>query len=82
MLDMINGENLPGYKKNLLQFIVTEHIIDAVKRSVLECGKRFVKIAFVGLDKKSKRRLKNELKGKGFVVNFLEALEDAKQWLL
>ena len=62
--------------------IVTEHIIDAVKRSVLECGKRFVKIAFVGLDKKSKRRLKNELKGKGFVVNFLEGLEDAKQWLL
>ena len=62
--------------------IVTEHIIDAVKRSVFECGKRFVKIAFVGLDKKSKRRLKNELKGKGFVVNFLEGLEDAKQWLL
>jgi len=41
-----------------------------------------LKIAFVGLDKKSKRRLKNELKGKGFVVNFLEGLEDAKQWLL
>ena len=131
MLDMINGENLPGYKKKsfaipynggeirienldgmygyeelvlckldgdiksftrpssssyicfvFYETIVTEHIIDAVKRSVLECGKRFVKIAFVGLDKKSKRRLKNELKGKGFVVNFLEGLEDAKQWLL
>lgn len=24
MLDMINGENLPGYKKNLLQFHITE----------------------------------------------------------
>lgn len=59
---------------------VTEKIIDAVKMSILECGKRFTKIAFVGLDNKSKRRLKSELKGKGFAINFLEGLEDAKQW--
>ena len=38
--------------------------------------------AFVGLDKKSKRSLKREMKGKGFGVNFFEGLEDAKQWLL
>ena len=61
---------------------VTDRIIDAVKRSILECRKRFMKIAFVGLDKKSKHRLKRELKGKGFGVNFFEGLEDAKQWLL
>ena len=59
---------------------VTERIIEAVKRSILECEKRFMKIAFVGLDKKSKRRLKDVLKGKGFGVNFLEGLEDAKRW--
>ena len=131
MLDVINGEDLPGYQKKsfLLPYnggeiwfehldgiygyeklvlckldsdiksftrpsssayicfvfnetTVTDDIIDAVKRSILECGKRFIKIAFVGLDKKSKRRLKSELKGKGFGVNFLEGLEDAKQWLL
>lgn len=131
MSDIINGDDLPGYKKksfvlpynggeiwfehldgiygyeelvicklegdirsftrpsstSYICFVfnettVTDRIIDAVKRSILECGKRFMKIAFVGLDKKSKHRLKRELKGKGFGVNFLEGLEDAKQWLL
>ena len=40
-----------------------------------------MKIAFVGLDKKNKRRLKSELKNKGIGINFLEGLEDAKQWI-
>lgn len=130
-MDVINGEDLPGYRKksfsipynggeiwiehldgiyeyeelvlcklnsDIKLFIrpsstsyicfvftettVTERIIDAVKRSILEYGKSFAKIAFVGLDKKSKHSLKREMKGKGFGVNFFEGLEDAKQWLL
>ena len=64
-----------------IETTVTERIIDAVIRSILECGKRFMKIAFVGLDKKNKRRLKSELKNKGIGINFLEGLEDAKQWI-
>jgi len=64
-----------------IETTVTERIIDAVIRSILECGKRFMKIAFVGLDKKNKRRLKSELKSKGIGINFLEGLEDAKQWI-
>lgn len=59
---------------------VTEKVIEAVKIAV--CGKRFLKIAFVGLDRKTARKFKKELSGNGFEVNFLGGLEDAKEWLL
>ena len=49
---------------------VTEKIIEAVK------------IAFVGLDRKTAQKFKKELSGNGFEVNFLGGLEDAKEWLL
>ena len=61
---------------------VTDKIINAVKRAICESGKRFLKIAFVGLDRKSVRKFKKELAGNGFEVNFLSGLEDAKEWLL
>lgn len=61
---------------------VTEKIINAVKRAICESGKRFLKIAFVGLDRKSVRKFKKELAGNGFEMNFLGGLEDAKEWLL
>lgn len=62
--------------------IVTDNIISAVKHSVLDKGKRYMKIAFVGLDKKSIRIIKRELSGKGFCIGFLKGLEDAKEWLI
>lgn len=61
---------------------VSEHISHAVIKAILDSGKRFTKIAFVGLDKTSKRTIKKELTGKGFGIGFLEGLEDAKEWLL
>ena len=89
-LNNICGKNIALLRKEMgiSQRMLADKLqlsgLDVDKNAIqrIECGKRFVKIAFVGLDKKSKRRLKNELKGKGFVVNFLEGLEDAKQWLL
>ena len=61
---------------------VTGNIINAVKNSILESGKHFMKIAFVGLDRMSVRKFRKELAGKGFDINFPEGLEDAKEWLL
>ena len=61
---------------------VTERITEAVIDSILEQGKHFVKIAFVGLDRKNKQTLKKKLQDESFSINFLEGLEDAKQWLL
>ena len=61
---------------------VTDEIINAVKRAIVESAKRFLKIAFVGLDRWSVRKVKKELSGNGFEMNFLGGLEDAKEWLL
>lgn len=61
---------------------MTDEIINAVKRAIVESGKRFLKIAFVGLDRRSVRKVKKELSGNGFEMNFLGGLEDAKEWLL
>ncbi|MGN0690319.1 MAG: hypothetical protein ACI4KH_07875 [Oscillospiraceae bacterium] len=62
--------------------VITDNIADAVKRSILETDKHFMKIAFVGLDRNSVRKFKKELTDKGFEINFLKGLEDAKEWLL
>lgn len=62
--------------------VVTDWILDAVTHSVLDCGKRFLKIAFVGLDRKSIGVLRKALSKKGFSMAFLRGLEDAKAWLL
>ncbi len=61
---------------------VTDEIINAVKLSIVGSGKRFLKIAFVGLDRKSVRKFKKEFAGNGLEINFLGGLEDAKEWLL
>lgn len=61
---------------------VTDKIINAVKHSILDCGKIYMKIAFVGLDKKSVHKIKKDLFGKGFGISFLNGLEDAKEWLI
>ncbi|MGN1102308.1 MAG: hypothetical protein ACI4RG_08960 [Huintestinicola sp.] len=62
--------------------IVTDNILGAVSDSILKTGKRFMKIAFVGLDKANVRKFKRELTGNGFAVGFFKGLEDAKEWLI
>lgn len=61
---------------------VTEKIIEAVKTAVCGRGKRFLKIAFVGLDGQNVRKFRKDLAGNGFETGFLKGLEDAKEWLL
>ena len=62
--------------------IITDCIIDMVRWAILESGKRFTKIAFVGTDRKSKRKLGRIFKNKGLCFNFADGLEDAKQWFV
>lgn len=61
---------------------ITDKIINAVKRAVCNSGKRFLKVAFVGLDGKSARKFRKKLSGNGFEMNFSDGIEDAKEWLL
>ena len=61
---------------------VTAAVVDAVKQSVSRSGKRFLKIAFTGLDRKGRRSIKRSLSACGCPIGFLEGLEQAKEWLL
>ena len=62
--------------------LVTDEIIAAVEKAVLTSGKRFMKVAFSGVDGKSRHKLKRLLNRKGFGMGFFDGLEYAKQWLL
>ena len=62
--------------------VVTENIFLAVKRLLLDSEKRFVKVAFCGIDRKNKRLFRKALSDHGFAMGFFEGLEDAKLWLL
>ncbi len=57
---------------------VTEKIIEAVKTAVCGRGKRFLKIAFVGLDRQKVRKFKKDLAGNGFETGFLKGLRTRK----
>ena len=61
---------------------VTAAVVDAVKQVLFRSGKRFLKIAFTGLDRKSRRSMKRSLTECGCPVGFLDGLEQAKEWLL
>lgn len=61
---------------------ITDKIVNAVKHAVCDSGKRFLKVAFVGLDRKSVRKFRKALSENGFLTGFLKGLEDAKEWLL
>lgn len=62
--------------------MITDCIFTSVMDSILNNTKHFMKIAFTGLNMKNKNKFKHELKKKGFVVEFFDSLEDAKEWLL
>ena len=61
---------------------VCEKIIAAVKSAVYDGKKIFLKIAFVGLDRRSVSMVKRAVSGKDAEIGFLKGLEDAKEWLL
>ena len=61
---------------------VTASIRLAVIDSILKSSKRFMKVAFTGLDKPNKRMFLKELSKRGFALGFFAGLEDAKMWFL
>ena len=61
---------------------VTAAVVEAVKQALSRSGKRFLKIAFTGLDRKGRRSIKRSLSACGCPIGFLDGLEQAKEWLL
>ena len=62
--------------------IVSDRIVDCIIQSILECPKRFMKIAFVGVAKKQQKLLGSINKETGIMVAFLDDYEKAKEWVL
>ncbi|MBP0990889.1 MAG: hypothetical protein J5874_06915 [Oscillospiraceae bacterium] len=62
--------------------VITDNVILAVKKAVLESKKRFTKIAFCGVDRKNQKQFKRVLSDQGFGIEFFDGIEEAKAWLL
>ena len=62
--------------------VITEELISAITDALTGPGKRFMRVAFVGADGASDRRLKKLLCGHGFAIGSFDGIEPAKDWLL
>lgn len=67
---------------NLDETAVDVELINAVAEKLLNGGKRFTRVAFVGTDKASRRKIKNALGGAQFAIEFINDFEKAKEWLV
>jgi len=73
----------PGYIAFVLdETVITEELISEIAGALLTPGKQFKRVAFVGADRPSCKRLKKLLYGHGFAIGFFEGIEPAKEWLL
>lgn len=52
------------------------------KDALIKPGKHFMRVAFVGADRLSNKKLKKLLYGHGFSIKFFGGIEPAKEWLL
>ena len=66
---------------NLDETTISASIADCIANCIVECKKKFIKIAFVGVGKKQRyfEKLKKE---SGIVISFFNDYEKAKEWLL
>lgn len=75
--------SFPGYITFVLnETIITEELISVIAEALIKPGKQFMRVAFVGADRRSCRKLKKLLYGHGFAMNFFDGIEPAKEWLL
>lgn len=75
-------------KPSQIGFVLDETLVtkDIVEKTVnLLCGgrKRFMRVCFIGTDRKIKKMFCNALKGKSnFAFSFINDFEKAKEWLV
>ena len=61
---------------------VAEELISEIADALVKPGKQFMRVAFVGADGLSCKKLKKLLDGHGFAIEFFDGIEPAKEWLL
>ena len=67
---------------NLDETVITSGIAACIAESVIGCGKRFARIAFVGCGRKEQKRLSALMQPSGAVIAFLADYEQAKEWVM
>ena len=67
---------------NLDETLVCDVLINAIEEKLLNGGKRFMRVVFVGTDRNTKKKLKNVFSGAPFALNFINDFEKAKEWLV
>lgn len=67
---------------NLDETIVSEQIAECIVNGIIECTKRFMKIAFVGVGKKEQKQFEKIKKESSVMVCYLNDYEKAKEWVL
>ncbi len=74
----------PAYIAFVLdETLITADLIDQIAYLLCRERKQFMRICFIGTDRKSKRLLKYALCNKGtFEVDFINDMEKAKEWLI
>lgn len=67
---------------NLDETIVSEQIVECIVNGIIECTKKYMKIAFVGVGKKQQKKFEKIKKEAGVMVSFWTDYEKAKEWVL
>lgn len=67
---------------NLDETVVTDAIAACVADCITGCGKRFARIAFVGLGRREQKQIAALLHGCGAQIAFLHDYERAKEWVM
>lgn len=67
---------------NLDETVVTDAIAACVAECITGCGKRFVRIAFVGPGRREQRQIAALMQGCGAQLAFLSDYERAKEWVM
>ena len=63
--------------------VVTKAIADKIATLLCDGQKRFLRVCFIGTDRKIQQMLRNALKGKSsFAFSFINDFEIAKEWLV
>ena len=63
--------------------LVTKDIVEKILGLLCEGQKRFMRVCFIGTDKKIQQMFRGALKGKSsFTISFINDFEKAKEWLV
>ncbi|MGN0674665.1 MAG: hypothetical protein ACI4KG_02855 [Oscillospiraceae bacterium] len=66
---------------NLDETEASDKLISAIAEKLMNGGKRFTRVVFVGTDRAAKRKIKSALAQAAFALDFINDFEKAKEWL-